>query len=184
MSAPRLVAALLFIGALPGGFGGWHSDAHVALFLWLQLLPLLPIVLSLLMFRGPREMHWLRLLNVAGHALGGFSGDDARGREVALKGPPLASQIIFRRAALCYLKAHRTSEKNKKRNLDVQTPPAGQRIAGQRIRRRPELDGDRLVTAVEQTGPRRAGLPYACPGAAAATGSHVLVRPGHALIGE
>ncbi|WP_160288443.1 hypothetical protein [Pseudomonas knackmussii] len=40
----------------------------------MQLLPLLLIVLSLLLFRGPREIHWLQLLNVTGMLWPGFLG--------------------------------------------------------------------------------------------------------------
>lgn len=74
ISAHGLVASLLFIGALLIGFSGRHADGHVAIFLGLQALPLLLIVLSLLLFRGPREIHWLQVLNVAGILWAGFLG--------------------------------------------------------------------------------------------------------------
>lgn len=71
-SAHGAVAVLLFIGASLVGFTGRHGASLVPVFLWLQLLPLL--LVALLLFRGPREIHLLLLPNIAGMLWAAFLG--------------------------------------------------------------------------------------------------------------
>lgn len=70
-AALRLIASahgasslLLLLLALAIAFSDWHREAGVQLFTWLQLLPFILVALSFWLFRGPKALHWLQLLNV------------------------------------------------------------------------------------------------------------------------
>jgi hypothetical protein len=73
-SAHGLVIATLYVLAMSVAITRRSDPAFGAPFTIMLLLPVVLIVVSVLLYRGGKELHWLQLLNVACLAWTGFVG--------------------------------------------------------------------------------------------------------------
>ncbi len=76
-SAHGAAAALLNVAALIIWMVGISKRSFAAPFLWLHLVPVILILLSFFIYRGPKWMHFLQLPNVAALLWGLFIGSMA-----------------------------------------------------------------------------------------------------------
>jgi hypothetical protein len=73
-SAHGVFSLVLLVGAVAIGVLGKGSKPLSDLFLALQSVPLLLILLSIFIFRGPKEIHWLQVLNIPATLWSAFIG--------------------------------------------------------------------------------------------------------------